>query len=64
MLKCVDAAFFGCAARGRLKTEEEGRTELDALEFVEPEDLGTNGEIGVTLAAAGAEDLTSAGDAV
>ena len=47
---CVGVVGFGCAARGRVKTEDEGKTELDALELVEPEDLETNGEIGVTVA--------------
>lgn len=59
-LICVGAAGFGCAARGNVKTEDEGKTELEALELVEPEDLETNGEIGVTVAGVAATGVVAA----
>lgn|SRR5271169_3750462 len=46
----VGAADFGCAARGSVKTEDEGNTELEALELVELEDFEMNGAMGVTVA--------------
>ena len=59
-LMCDGDAGFGCAARGSVKTEDEGKTELEALELVEPEDLETNGDIGVTVAGVGATGVVAA----
>src|SRR5277367_425583 len=45
----VGAADFGCAARGSVKTEDEGNTELEALELVELEDFEMNGTLGAAF---------------
>lgn len=58
---CVGAVDFGCAARGRVNPADEDNTELEALELVEPEDLETNGEIGVTVAGVDGDNGAASG---